>query len=154
MTCLMTRDSIPLRSVGFTRAVLIVASTFLARDALADVSATNRAVARSLFEQGRDLMKQKRYPEACPKFSESQRLDPAGGTLLNLAVCHEAEGKTATAWTEFNDAAMQARVEHRENREKFANDHIAYLAPKLSRLTVSLAPGAEISGLLVKLDPQ
>jgi len=54
-------------------------------------------------------MKQGDYAAACPKLEESQRLDPALGTLLNLADCREQEGNVATAWSLFRDAESLAR---------------------------------------------
>lgn len=104
--------------------------------ARAEGSETDRQIAQSLFDDGRALLEAGRYAEACPKFAESQRLDPGGGTLLNLALCHEMEGKTASAWQEFRDALSQAIRDHREDRQELATTHIATLGPKLVRLMV------------------
>jgi hypothetical protein len=112
------------------------------------------ALAETLFREGKDLMEQKRYAEACPKLAESQRLDPATGTLLALAVCHEAEGKTATAWAEFVAAEGLAENDKRDDRVAFARDHIQTLETMLSRLTIVVpnpARGLEVrrNGVLI-----
>jgi hypothetical protein len=124
----------------------------LASGAAADVSPTERALARELFEQGRALMARHEYEQACPKLAESQRLDPAAGTLLNLAVCHEAEGKTATAWSEFNDALTLARRDGRADRVELATKRLQKLEPRLSRLTIVVDGSARLEGLEVRLD--
>ncbi|MBI3206977.1 MAG: hypothetical protein HYZ29_35900 [Myxococcales bacterium] len=124
----------------------------LAGVAVAEPSATERALARELFEQGRKLMADKAYPKACAKLAESQRLDPAPGTLLNLAVCHEAEGKTATAWAEFNDALSLAKRDGRKDRIGLATQHLANLEARLSRLTIDVPAVSRVSGLEIKLD--
>lgn len=95
-----------------------------------------KVAAEALFEEGRKLIADRKAAQACPKFAESQRLDPGGGTLVNLAYCHELEGKTATAWSEFRDALGQAIKDDRKDREDLARTHIADLAPKLMRVVV------------------
>lgn len=126
------------------RAVLVTLATLGALAALAAFAAparaqsgdTDRQIAQQLFDDGRTLLEARRYAEACPKFAESQRLDPGGGTLLNLAYCHELEGKTATAWSELRDALGQAIKDGRKDREDFTRTHIKDLEPKLMRVVV------------------
>lgn len=115
--------------------------------------AQGTALAETLFREGRRLMDQKRYSEACPKLVESHRIDPATGTLLALALCHEAEGKTASAWTEYTDAAARARTEGNKDREDVARKKAALLEPKLSRLTIRVSSqAAAIRGLVITTD--
>jgi len=113
---------------------------------------TDRVLAEALFREGRELMEANKVSEACVKFAESYRIDRALGTLINLALCHEKEGKTASAWAEFNEAAADAAVEH-DDREAFARKHIAALAPELPRLSMSVAPATSaLANLEIRLD--
>ncbi len=107
------------------------------------VLAHDPAAAQTLFEDGKRLFGLHRYSEACPDLAESQRLDPAGGTVLLLALCHEQEGKTATAWAEFNEAQSSARREKRADREALATEHIAALEPRLLKIRVRVSPRGE-----------
>ncbi len=136
---------------------LIVALAGLAALAAVFFSVTTSAsptgsLAETLFREGRNLIDEKRYDEACEKFAESQRLDPAGGTLLNLASCHELQGKTATAWSEFHEALAWARADNNANRVRFALEHIAAIEPKLPRALITVPEAARVPGLTVTLD--
>jgi hypothetical protein len=51
--------------------------------------------AEALFRAGRDALKRGAWAAACSKLAESQTLDPAAGTALNLAVCQEKLGNVA-----------------------------------------------------------
>lgn len=91
-----------------------------------------------LFEEARTLAKQGKWEEACPKFAQSQKLDPAGGTLLNLANCYEKVGKTASAWVLFMEAEADARKSQRRRRAEEANRRAKLLKPKLSKLQIDV----------------
>jgi hypothetical protein len=138
-----------------TFAGVFVAAMVAGRVAHADgtPSQADRALAQTLFDEARTLMEAKRYAEACPKLAESDRLDPGGGTLLNLGVCHENEGKLARAWVELNEALSRAVRDGRKDREDLAREHVTALAAKVTRIRVVLAAAdARATGVLVKLD--
>lgn len=110
-----------------------------AMPAHAEPTEQDKATALTLFKRGRELMAAGSIDEACESFAQSQRLDPGGGTLLNLAVCHEEQGRTATAWAEYSDALAIARRDQRTDRIELATTRSASLEPRLSRLTIALA---------------
>jgi hypothetical protein len=102
----------------------------------------DKAAAEALFNQGRKLMGDKQYPEACAKFEASQSLDPGVGTLLNLADCYEKAGRTASAWAQFRETISAAHKAGSAERERVARQRAAQLEPKLSYLTI-VAPQAQ-----------
>lgn len=113
-----------------------------------------RAEAESLFEEGRALMSQNRAEDACPKLAESHRLEPAIGTLLNLATCYERTGRTASAWARYREAIPLAARSGNANRERYARDHAAALEKKLSKLTIIVPPENAVPGLTIARDGQ
>lgn len=90
--------------------------------------------------------------DACRKFEESQRLDPQGGTLLALGMCHEKEGKLATAWVEYREAGAMAKAANRPDRAAIANKAAAAIEPRLPRLSVTVSKHSLLPGLTVKRD--
>jgi len=118
----------------------------------ADTTLADKAAAQSLFDEGRKLMTDGKFAQACPKLAESQKLDPGVGTQFHLADCYEKLGQTASAWAGFLDAASSAKSMGQADREKVARDRAAALALRLSKLTI-VSPGAEgLAGLEIKRD--
>jgi hypothetical protein len=116
----------------------LAAACLVANVAAAAPSDAERRQAQSLFDRARQLLESGAAAEACPLFAESQRLDPGGGTLINLAVCHEKEGRLATAYSEYQEALSLSIREGRKDREGIAKQRIAALEPRLPRVQVEL----------------
>jgi hypothetical protein len=135
-----------IRVPALTAALLVLASPVRLRAQATEAAAT------ALFDDGRKLMTQHRYPEACPKLAESQRLAPSGGTLLNLADCYEHTGQTASAWVAWKDAAARADAAGKADVENKALARAAALEPGLAKLAIAVAPGSGVSGLEIKRD--
>jgi hypothetical protein len=110
------------------------------------------AAAEALFKEGKRRLKAGELGEACRLFAESQHLDPTPGTLLNVAACHEQQGKHATAWAEFLAASRQADAHGDKGRGGEARRRASLLEPKLSHLTVAASGG--VPGLVIKRDDE
>lgn len=118
----------------------------------AQSSAGDQAAAQALFDDAKALVAGGRAAEACPKFEESQRLDPGIGTQLNLADCYERVGRTASAWTLYEEVAVTARRQNQDVRAQHAEARAAALKPNLSKLVITVAPESRVPGLTVTRD--
>lgn len=107
------------------------------------------AAAEALFTKAREQMSHREYAAACPMLVESQRLDPAAGTLLNLADCEEHIGDLASAWAHWREAIDQLAAN--DDALPVAKQRLAALDARVPRLTIRLAPSAP-AGARVKRD--
>jgi hypothetical protein len=124
----------------------------VASEARADgPSAAQDAQAEDLFQRAKALMAQSRYREACPLLAESYKLAGGGGTLQNLALCHEEEGKVAFAYNRFVELRAISVKANRPDRIKLADEHIAKLKGRLSRLEIHFV-GGKVPGTTVFID--
>jgi hypothetical protein len=108
------------------------------------------AQAEVLFRQGRDLLAAGHVPEACAAFEQSQKLEAAITTLLNLASCREKNGQLATAWGLFLEAERLTHTAADAPTQQLhgvAQDRAAKLEPRVSKLTIGVA--SHIDGLVI-----
>ncbi|HEY6555877.1 MAG TPA: tetratricopeptide repeat protein [Polyangiaceae bacterium] len=140
-------------SVQLARGVALMCSCLLiSPPAFSQSQSLVKPAAENLFEEGRVLMQQQRYAEACTKFEASQGMDPGIGTILHLGDCYEKLGRTASAWATFKEAASLARLRAQEDRERIALTRAASLEQRLSRLSVRVPEAHRVDGLEVKLE--
>lgn len=109
------------------------------------------AQAEQLFEQARALATAGDYAAACPMFEASYKLDPALGTLLNMATCYENAGKLASAWGRYREVISVATKVNDQARIAIAREKSAALEPRLPKLTIR-GPATTIPGLVVLRD--
>ncbi len=114
---------------------------------------STEARADKLFRSGEQKFDSGDHAGACDDFSESLKLGPKLGTLLNLALCHETIGKPVTAWHEFSHAAAWAAQNGQRERHEFAAEHVRALEPKLPRVVLQLPADRAISGLDLDGEP-
>jgi hypothetical protein len=104
------------------------------------------------MREGKALMARGQYAAACAKIADSQRLAPSPKSLLELALCHEKEGKTASAFAELKTVVQQAEWERLKAVSKTAKAHIAQIEPRVSRITIKVPVTSETDGLEVTMD--
>ncbi len=132
--------------------VAFVVAIAMAKSALAqgDPSASR---AQQLFDEGVKLLERGEWADACAKLSESHALDPAGGTALDIGFCEEKRGFLASAIAAYQDALRLARADGRADRIAVAEEKIAALGKRTSRVRVKLAPVvASLPGVAVAVD--
>jgi len=130
-------------------ALALIFGLGLTRPAAAQGGA-NKAAAEALFQQGRTLLEQQKYDQACDKLDASQQLEPAVGTLLFLGECNEKLGKKASAWAAFLEARSLAERQGDNERQNIAAVRAAALEPQVSKLLIHVTAPAE--GLKLRRD--
>jgi hypothetical protein len=125
-------------------AVLLVSTSAFAQ--------TDPVAAQALFDDAKKLMAAGNAVAACPKLAESERLDPAVGTLLNLAECYVKIDKPSRAWATFLEAEAVSLREGQKSRALYAKQRANELEAKLVRVTVDVPDDARVPALEVLRD--
>jgi hypothetical protein len=133
------------------RVVCLLAVLLVPTAALAQATdPSQKAAAQVLFDEGRKLVTEGNFAEACGKFAESQKLDASPATLLNLGSCWEKAGRTASAWATYREAESSAAATGRQDYSAAARRHAERLEIKLVRLSIKAPDVPE--GLTVRRD--
>jgi hypothetical protein len=104
--------------------------------------------AEELFSQGRAAMEHGDFAVACQRFEDSQRLDPAAGTLMNWAECLSRMGKPASArlkWREALDALAPD-----DDRRAAAQQRLLALDAIVARLEIRMDPTAPVGAAVAR----
>jgi hypothetical protein len=122
-------------------ALITLASSTLAAPALAQLGSRSSEAER-LFREGRALVDKGDFANACPKFAESEKLDPAPGTLLSLADCEEREKHLIKAKEHYTLAA--SGFPKNDPRRAFATGRAQAIEKRLAHPTFRLAADAPV----------
>ncbi len=118
------------------------------------ITEEQRAEALRLLNTGHEMLQvPAQLDQACDTLTKSYSLHNRGDTLLNLAECHRRQGKTATAWREFDEAIRYAEAVEYSEAIAAASRLRDELAADLSKLLIEVPPeSAEQASLLIILD--
>ena len=110
-----------------------------------------------MFRQGRTLLAAGKTTEACTAFEESERLEAAPTTLLNLASCREKNGQLATAWGLFLQAERDTRNASDPSGQQMhviAAERAQKLEPRVSKLSINVPQSTQRNTLEIERDKQ
>lgn len=127
-------------ALSFSSAMLF-AGVAVAQPAPTQPADASRASdAERLFREGRSAMEAGDLAHACPKFAESEKLDPAPGTLLSLADCEERARSFVKAREHYQLAA--SGFPKKDPRRAFATGRAQALEKRIAHVTLRLAADA------------
>jgi hypothetical protein len=113
----------------------------LALAAFTTLARADNSAADSAFKQGRELLKAGKFAQACEQFETSQALDPALGTLFNIAQCDAEIGKLAEALAAYKEVIAR---DTNATRRQAASDAAAKLELRVPRVIVKSEPGVTL----------
>jgi hypothetical protein len=135
-----------MRTARFVKTLVLTAALCLPAVAFADQESER------LFNEGKTAFEAGNFAKACKLFAESFRLHEGTGTLLNLAACHEKEGKPWLAYNEYRLAETRAASAGQQERVNTARKGWNDLEPQVARVQLTGAVQG-ISQVLVDSEP-
>src|SRR5262249_3010768 len=121
------RPMLPNRGHRMTRFAILEATTIflvaLSMSARADQAVPrDPAAGEALFRAARDRGGTGDWAAGCPKFEAAMAASPTASTLLNIARCHEHDGRVASAWVDAKRALVLNRETVPEERRRALED--------------------------------
>lgn len=104
------------------------------------------AEAEVTFTEGDKLMSEGKLAQACDAFEASNRLESRAGTLIRLGQCREQNHQLASAWLAYKDSLTRAKD---PKKVAVAKAKVAELEPKVSSLTITVAPENKLETVAV-----
>jgi hypothetical protein len=136
-----------------TPSTLLAAAAWMALAGPARAQETGAQRADRLFNEANQLADHGDFASACPRYDESNRLDPAIGTQFNLADCYEHTGRTGSALLEFREVERIASIAGKADRQKSAHLRADALEKTVPRIQIVVpASLADAPGLDVRCD--
>jgi hypothetical protein len=130
-------------------ALLVAASVARADDKPA-VKTIDVGAADAVFAEAEKLKEAGQHEQACEKFRESLRINPnAIGTILNVAICDQDDGKIASALVLFEAARDRGTEQALAQHVALAKERIAQIAQDVPYLAVAIADRAPDTQLAV-----
>jgi tetratricopeptide (TPR) repeat protein len=111
---------------------------------------SDAAASESLEQLGEALLAEGNLESACPKLEQSVAAAPSGKGAFLLGHCYNAQGKVASAWAAYRQAAVFFVDEGNEPNAALSRTRAQELEPKVSKLTI--APAVEVEGMEVLRD--
>src|SRR5262249_37630741 len=112
--------------------------------------AQTSAAADAAFAEGVALMKRGQCPEAIDKFSQSNAIEPASGTLLNMAYCQASLGHSTAAWLTYRRVIPLATATKKPGHVPLGREQAEKLETDLPQLVIGLPANA--GGVSVRVD--
>ncbi len=104
------------------------------------------------FKEAMDLFQRGEIAPACRTFERSYGEDAAPGTLYNLAICHEAEGRLADAYRELDSLAERAESSGHADKAVGLRARLQALQPRLVRVELVRRADARAEAIAVTVD--
>jgi serine/threonine-protein kinase len=105
--------------------------------------------ADDLFREGVQLFARGEFAAACDRFDRSYKLEPAPGTLYNLAGCHEKEGKLWQARLDYVDLVDRATKAGKLDKAHLAQQRLAEVEARLPKVALTFPADSTVTMIVL-----